>query len=446
MNMTEPTTTTQKLTGWGRSSYATSRVVEAITVEQVQAALREPSAKPVVARGAGRSYGDAALNEGGFLIRTTAMKAVHAFDHESGDIVIDPGVSFGDLLHSYASLGWIAPVTPGTQFATIGGAIANDVHGKNHDRDGSIGDHVRWMDLALPDGTLQRIDPSGTPELFAATIGGIGLTGVITRVCLQMKRVPGSRLLVRERRAANLDEYLDALQDARVRYPYSVGWIDGLASGRTLGRGILETADHIEDPQPLRRRWRARMPMDLPELAFNSYTVGLFNRLYFHRIPARGRERRLDLAQFFYPLDAITDWNRMYGRRGFVQFQCVIPDDQARPALHLLLAAITTSGLASFLAVIKTLGRAGLGHLSFPAPGITLALDFPVRDNTAALLARLHGITADHGGRIYLAKDSCVPAGLMPQMYPRLTQFRAVLGQVDPGRRMRSDMSNRLQL
>jgi len=444
--MSEPTTTTQKLTGWGRSSYATSRVVEATTVEQIQAALRESSARPVVARGAGRSYGDASLNQDGFLIRTTEMKAVHAFDANSGEIVIDPGVNFGDLLYKYASSGWIAPVTPGTQFATLAGAIANDAHGKNHDRDGSIGDHVRWMDLALPDGSIKRIDPSSTPELFAATIGGIGLTGVITRICLQMKRIPGSRLLVQERRAANLDEYLDALQEARTRYRYSVGWIDGLATGRTLGRGVLETADHIEDGPPLRRRWRARMPIDLPELAFNSFTVGLFNQLYFHRIPARGRERRVDLATFFYPLDAITDWNRMYGRRGFVQFQCVIPDDQARPGLHQLLATITTSGLASFLAVIKTLGRAGLGHLSFPTPGITLALDFPVRDNTAALLARLHGITADHGGRIYLAKDSCVPAGLMPQMYPRLTHFRTVLRQVDPDRRMRSDMSNRLQL
>jgi decaprenylphospho-beta-D-ribofuranose 2-oxidase len=444
--MTEPTTTTQKLTGWGRSSYATSRVVEATTVEHVQAALRDSSAKPVVARGAGRSYGDAALNQGGSLVRTTEMKSVHAFDANSGEIVIDPGVTFGDLLFTYSSRGWIAPVTPGTQFATLAGAIANDVHGKNHDRDGSIGDHVRWMDLVLPDGSLKRIDRANAPELFAATIGGIGLTGVITRICLQMKRVPGSRLLVQERRAANLDEYLDKLQEARTRYPYSVGWIDGLSGGRHLGRGILETADHIEDPRPLQRRWRARMPMDLPELAFNSWSIGLFNQLYYHRIPARGRERRVDLATFFYPLDAITDWNRMYGRRGFVQFQCVIPDEQARRALHQLLAAITTSGLASFLAVIKTLGRAGLGHLSFPTPGITLALDFPVRDNTAALLARLHGITADHGGRIYLAKDSCVPADLMPQMYPRLTQFRALLGQVDPDRRMRSDMSNRLQL
>lgn len=444
--MTDARATTQKLTGWGRSSHATSRVFEAGTTEQVLAALGNPGAVPVVARGAGRSYGDASLNEGGYLIRTTAMKTVHAFDPQSGEIVIDPGVNFGDLLRSHASQGWIAPVTPGTQFATLGGSIANDVHGKNHDHDGSFGDHVRWLDLALPSGSLQRVDPSSTPDLFAATVGGIGLTGVITRICLQMKRVPGSMLLVRERRAANLDEYLDALQDARSRCRYSVGWIDGLASGRTLGRGVLETADHIEDPQPLRRRWRAHMPVDLPELAFNSWTIGLFNQLYFHRIPARGRERRLDLAQFFYPLDAISDWNRMYGRRGFVQFQCVIPDAQARPALHQLLRAISSSGLASFLAVIKTLGRAGLGHLSFPTPGVTLALDFPVRHSTAGLLARLHGITADHGGRIYLAKDSCLPAGLLPQMYPRLTQFREVLTRVDPQRRMRSDMSNRLQL
>ena len=444
--MTEAPPTTQKLTGWGRSSYATSRVVEARTAEDVLAALRDPAAMPVVARGAGRSYGDASLNEGGYLIQTTAMKAVHAFNQQSGEIVIDPGVTFGDLLQSYAGLGWIAPVTPGTQFATLGGSIANDVHGKNHDRDGSIGDHVRWLDLALPDGTLKRVDPESEPDLFAATLGGIGLTGVITRICLQMKRVPSSMLLVRERRAANLDEYLDALQESRTSSRYSVGWIDGLSSGRSLGRGILETADHIEDPQPLQRRWRARMPLDLPELAFNSWSIGLFNQLYYHRIPARGRERRLDLAQFFYPLDAIADWNRMYGRRGFVQFQCVIPDAEARAALHELLRAISASGLASFLAVIKTLGRAGLGCLSFPAPGITLALDFPVRDNTPALLARLHAITAEHGGRIYLAKDSCVPAGLLPQMYPRLTQFRTVLGRVDPQRRMRSDMSNRLQL
>jgi decaprenylphospho-beta-D-ribofuranose 2-oxidase len=443
--MTEATATTQKLTGWGRSSYATSRVIEAASADQVLGALRSAGTS-LIARGAGRSYGDAALNEGGYLIRTTAMRAVHGFDAHSGEIVVDPGVTFGDLLHGYAAQGWIAPVTPGTQFATLGGAIANDVHGKNHDADGSLGDHVRWFDLALPNGTHKRVDPASEPGLFAATVGGIGLTGVITRICLQMKRVPGAALLVRERRAANLDEYLDALQEARSRCRYSVGWIDGLASGKALGRGILETADHIEDPRPLQRRWRARMPVDLPELAFNSWSIGLFNRLYFHRIPARGRERRLDLAQFFYPLDAITDWNRMYGRRGFVQFQCVVPDAQARAALHQLLSAISASGLASFLAVIKTLGRAGVGYLSFPAPGITLALDFPVRSNTPALLARLHGITADHGGRIYLAKDSCLPAGLLPQMYPRLPQFRAVLGQVDPERRMRSDMSRRLQL
>jgi decaprenylphospho-beta-D-ribofuranose 2-oxidase len=435
----------QRLTGWGRSRYAQSSVIEPTSADEVLAALNDASAS-TLARGAGRSYGDAALNEGGRIIRTTRMKVVHAFNPDSGEIVVDPGVTFGDLLQEYAPRGWIPPVTPGTQFATMAGAVANDVHGKNHDRDGSIGDHVRWLDLALPDGTLQRVDRGNAREVFEATIGGIGLTGVMTRICLRMKRVPGSTLLVRERRVAHLDEYLEALEDSRSRSQYSVGWIDGLARGRHLGRGILETADHIEDPRPLPRRRRVRLPVDLPEAAINSWTVGLFNRCYFARIPARGRERKRDLAAFFYPLDMITDWNRMYGRSGFVQFQCVIPDGEARPALHELLAAITTSGLASFLAIIKTLGSNGAGCLSFPMRGVTLALDFPLRRSTGELLNRLHGITVDHGGRIYLAKDSCVSAQDFRQMYPRIAEFRAILARLDPQRRMRSDMSNRLQL
>jgi decaprenylphospho-beta-D-ribofuranose 2-oxidase len=373
------------------------------------------------------------------------MKSVHAFDSRSGEIVLDPGVTFGDLLKTHAPLGWIAPITPGTQFATIAGAIANDVHGKNHDRDGSIADHVRWFDLAQPNGTLQRIDRS-TADLFAATVGGIGLTGVITRVCLQLKHVPGTKLLVRERRIAHLDDYLDALEDTRARYEYSVGWIDGLAKGRALGRGILETADHIDDAGAVQGRRRVRLPIDLPAVAINSWTVRAFNRLYFGRIPAHGRERKAGLEQFFYPLDAIGDWNRIYGRSGFVQFQCAIPDAEARLAMHELMGAITTSGLASPLAVIKTLGRSGAGYLSFPLRGVTLAVDFPRRHGTSDLLFRLHAITLEHGGRIYLAKDSCVAAHHLRQMYPRLAEFQAVRRKVDPQNRLRSDMSIRLDL
>jgi len=438
---------TERLTGWGRSSHASSTVIEPATTEELAEALRACNGTKVFARGGGRSYGDAALNGGGCVIRTTKLRTVRSFDPASGTIVVDPGVTFGDLLRSRAFAGWIAPVTPGTQFATIAGAIANDAHGKNHDADGSIGDHVLWLDLALADGTVRRVDRNSDPELFAATIGGIGLTGIITGVGLRMLAVPSTTLRVCERRVNSLDEYLDVLQEARTRYRYSVGWIDGVATGRRLGRGILETAEHIEDPIASRvRRANVRMPVDLPGGAINAWTVGLFNQLYFRRISSAGRERQLDLETFFYPLDSILDWNRIYGRRGFVQFQCVIPDSEARRALHELLGTIAASGRASFLAVIKTLGSAGAGFLSFPVRGITLALDFPLARGTHELLDQLHSITVEHGGRIYLAKDSCVSARHLRQMYPRVEQFRATLARADPQRRMRSDMSDRLQL
>lgn len=408
--------------------------------------LRTSDATSVLARGAGRSYGDTALNEGGCIIRTTRMRTIHAFDATTGEAVLDPGVTFGDLLHRFSSLGWIAPVTPGTQFATIGGAIANDVHGKNHDADGSLGEHVQWFDLALPGGKIQRVDPFGTPDLFAATIGGIGLTGVIVRVCLRMKRIPSTMLLVRERRIGNLEDYLTALQDARATSQYTVGWIDGVAKGSSLGRGIFETAEHIDDKRRVAPRKRLRMPFDLPAKTINTFTVGVFNRLYYERIARGGRERKIDLERFFYPLDSILEWNRIYGRRGFVQFQCVIPDADAPQALRRLLAMISDTGRASFLAVIKTLGHAGPGHLSFPIRGITLALDFPVSQGIGDLMSKLHATTIEHGGRVYLAKDSHVSPKELEQMYPRVHDFRAVVRQVDPERRLGSDMARRLQL
>jgi decaprenylphospho-beta-D-ribofuranose 2-oxidase len=374
------------------------------------------------------------------------MATVHGFEPVTGEISVEPGVSFGQLMREFAPHGWIPPVTPGTQFATIGGAIANDVHGKNHDADGSFGDHLLWFDLALADGRVQRIDAESSAELFGATVGGIGLTGVITRATFRMKRVPGPLLLVRERRMRDLDEYLDALAEARVQHHYSVGWIDGVATGRRLGRGILETADHIDDQKASAPRRSIRMPFDWPSGTINSMTVNLFNRLYYLHVPARGRERKLDLERFFYPLDAIIDWNRMYGRAGFVQFQCVVPDGEAKRAIRRLLEHITASGRGSFLAVIKTLGRAGRGLLSFPRPGLTLALDFPRTPGIVKLLTTLHEVTLEHGGRVYLAKDCCVTARQFQRMYPNIGALQSILRRTDPSRRMCSDMSIRLQL
>ena len=368
----------QRLTGWGRSSYAKSWVIEPTTADEVLAAMNDASAA-TLARGAGRSYGDAALNEGGRITRTTRMKAVHAFNPDSGEIVVDPGVTFGDLLHEYAPRGWIPPVTPDTQFATIAGAVANDVHGKNHDRDGSIGDHVRWLDLVLPDGTLQRVDRGNAREVFEATIGGIGLTGVMTRISLRMKRVPGSTL-VRERRlriSTNTSRHSRTRAHAvNTRSGGSMAWravatSDG-ASSRL--RTISRTRGHYRGAGAFACRsiFPKRRSIPGPSVCSIAATS---------RASPRGRERKRDLAAFFYPLDMITDWNRMYGRSGFVQFQCV---NRRRGAACPARAAGRDHDLRPrFLSRDhQDLGSNGAGCLSFPMRGVTLALDFPLRRST----------------------------------------------------------------
>lgn len=440
-----PLWTTRQLTGWGRSCHSSALTAEPRCREELLESWRQ-ARQPILARGAGRSYGDAALNGGGQVIDTTQLKAIESFDDTTGEAVVEPGVTFGDLLRQFAARGWIAAVTPGTQFVTIAGAIANDVHGKNHDRTGSFCDHVQWIELLLPDGTVQRLDAGSPNELFLATVGGIGLTGIITRASIRLKRIPSTMLRVRQMRMRDLSEFLEALEAARRVSEYSVGWIDGTATGKQLGRGILETAEHTDGPAQLPIKRRMRMPVDLPGFAINPLSVKAFNALYYRRVPSNGRERRLDMETFFYPLDAVLQWNRIYGRRGFVQFQCVIPDEASRSGMRTLLTRVSDSGAASFLAVIKTLGRAGRGYLSFARPGVTLALDFPLNARTPALLDSLHELTIAHGGRVYLAKDSCLDPLRFHRMYPRAHDFAKLLAQIDPDRKIRSDMSRRLRL
>jgi decaprenylphospho-beta-D-ribofuranose 2-oxidase len=362
--------------------------------------------------------------------------------------VAEPGVTFADLLKTFLPRGFLVPVTPGTAFATLGGAVANDVHGKNHDRAGGFGDHVQWLDLLLPSGEELRVTPDERPDLFAATIGGIGLTGIILAVALRLQRVPSPAVTVAERRIGDLDGFLAAFAEHRATATYSVGWIDALARGRSLGRGILELAEPAQDAgaaAPAKVRTR-RVPIDLPGFVLNPASVAVFNEVYYRRVPAAGRERLLPYEKFLYPLDAIQDWNRIYGRRGFYQFQCVLPDDAAPSGLRVLLEAISAARGASFLAVLKTLGGEGRGHLSFPLRGHTLALDFPRGAGTDELMRRLERLTLDHGGRIYLAKDACLSATGFAAMYPKLDAFRAVLREVDPQGRMTSGMARRLNI
>ena len=434
------------LSGWGRTTHAKANTCAPTQDLDVAEAIHSVADHGIIAYGSGRSYGDAALNDGGQTILTSRLNQVHSFDPASGEIVCGPGVTFNDLLRELLPQGFLVPVSPGTGFASIGGAVANDVHGKNHDNAGSFGDHVLWIELLLPSGELVRISQENRPELFAATIGGVGLTGVMLAICFRMKPVSTNAVALKEQRIKNLDDFFSALEHARNNATYSVGWIDAMARGDHLGRGVLETAELATSTIAAQPQRRLKVPMDCPGFVLNSLSIRAFNHCYYHRIPTQGRQRLLEMERFLYPLDAILEWNRIYGRRGFFQLQCVFDDASSAVGIRRLLEAVSQSRAASFLAVLKTLGGEGQGYLSFPKRGYTLALDFPHRPDTEKLLAQLESITLEHGGRIYLAKDACLSPQGFESMYPKLDKMRQVLNEIDPEQRMMSDLARRLHI
>ncbi len=435
------------LAGWGRSSHARTLACRPERLAELDAAPASVGRGGLIARGAGRSYGDAALNEGGRTLLTTRLNRMLSFDPATGELVCEPGVTFGDLIETFCPRGFMPPASPGTAFATIGGAVANDVHGKNHDVHGSFGDHVRWIELILADGRMVRVAPDGDLDLFAATIGGLGLTGLMRRVALRLLPGASAAVEVRERRIADLDAYLAAFSETRAKATFSVGWVDAFAKRGALGRGIFETAEFAPTADlAAKPAHGAAVPVDLPGFVLNPASVRLFNAAYFARVPAAGRTRIMRLARFLYPLDAIADWNRIYGKRGFYQFQCVLPDAESPTGLRLLLEAIAAAGRGSFLAVLKTLGGEGRGHLSFPMRGHTLALDFPRAPGAEEFIGRLTRIARERGGRVYLAKDALLGADDFRAMYPRAGEFERVLARVDPAGRFTSDLARRLKL
>ncbi len=436
------------LTSWGRSQVADAFVARPERMRELHAALgdRRDRTSSVLARGAGRSYGDVCLNAGGGVILTERLNRILSFDEETGLLVVEPGVTFRDLLDIFLPRGFRVPVSPGTAFVTMGGAVANDVHGKNQHVDGCFGDCVEWLDLLCADGAVLRLSPDQNTALFDATIGGIGLTGIVTAICIRLVRVPSPALLVRRRRVAHLDAFLEGFEQADAM-PFSVGWIDVLAQGAALGRGILETAEPaprgaVALPAPRAKR----MPLDLPAWALNDRSVRAFNALYWRRARPGGRETVSNYIQFLHPLDAITDWNRLYGRRGFHQFQCVVPRENGAAVVKRLLRAASDGGGASFLAVLKVMGRGGRGLLSFAQPGYSLALDFAAGGQTVPLFRTLEHITRDAGGRIYVAKDSLMSRESFAAMYPALDSFQQIRASIDPDRRFSSSMSRRLGL
>lgn len=383
--------------------------------------------------GLGRSYGDSCLNEGGILLSTTGLSRLISFDPGTGVLACEAGVSLAEILQLVVPRGYFLPVTPGTKFVTLGGAIANDVHGKNHHADGTFGRHVRRLELLRSDGRRLLCSPTENQELFAATIGGLGLTGLITWAEIQLRPIHNPLVQAESIRIRNLDEFYEVNDASEHDFVYTVAWIDILARGRNLGRGLYNRGNHASPTEAdlPRLRWRPRLsvPVDAPGWAINPLTVRAFNFAYYRSQLRRVKAGAIPYEPFFYPLDAVARWNRLYGRKGFFQYQCVVPTRSE--AMREILDRIARSAEGSPLVVLKTFGDLpSPGMLSFPRPGVTLALDFPNRGKrTLQLFEELDRVVLEAGGALYPAKDARMPPELFQASFPNWREFAR---HVDP--------------
>ncbi|MBP9709690.1 FAD-binding oxidoreductase [Patescibacteria group bacterium] len=415
---------------WGR--YPEAPPQQVVTMPWTTDAL--PTGRPLLAYGLGRSYGDSCLNEGGTLIDVTVLNHLLHFDVTQGILRVEAGMSLADILEYIVPKGWFLPVTPGTKFVTVGGAIANDVHGKNHHRDGTFGCHVRAFELVRSTGERYVCTPTQNKELFTATIGGLGLTGLITWAEIQLKKIASPWIRMQAKRFHSLEEFF-ALSEATSAEPYSAAWLDTTARGREFGRGIFLHGDHASAEEGVGMKKKAlpsiRIPCDAPAWVLNRATIRAFNTCYFYAPIHKAVPHLVSYNPFFYPLDAVLDWNRLYGRRGFLQYQCVLPPAHAKQGMSRLLETSLEHGLASFLSVLKVFGAIpSPGLLSFPCPGTTLAMDVPFEgQKTLDALTHLDAIVTELGGRLYPAKDARMSAQDFKQFYPMWETFSA---SIDP--------------
>ncbi|MCM2421173.1 MULTISPECIES: FAD-binding protein [unclassified Streptomyces] len=454
--MPAPSALTTPVSGWGRTAPTTAHVFRPRTYEEAAEAVRDCGGRGAIARGLGRAYGDAAQNAGGSVLDMTGLDRIHEIDAINGLVVCDAGVSLHRLMQVLLPLGWFVPVSPGTRYVTVGGAIGTDIHGKNHHLSGSFTRHVRAIELLTADGGTRLVTPEDEPELFWATAGGMGLTGVVLAATIQLLPVETSLMSVDTERATDLDDLMARLTAGDHRYRYSVAWIDLLARGAKTGRAVLTRGDHAPlGALPPRAR---RAPLDfrpgrlpgapnfVPEGLLGRGSVGLFNALWYHKAPRERHGELQKISTFFHPLDGVPDWNRIYGRSGFVQYQFVVPNGQ-ESALRRIVERISRRGIPSFLAVLKRFGEADPGWLSFPMAGWTLALDIPATmPGLATFLDVLDDEVAAADGRVYLAKDSRLRPDLLPGMYPRLDAFRRLRAELDPRGVFTSDLARRLAL
>lgn len=415
---------------WGRYPRVSQQVAVAFWVHELPAMLA--GAAPLLPRGLGRSYGDSCLNEGGTLLDCSRLDRFIAFDARAGVLECEAGATLGQILRFALPRGFFLPVVPGTQFVTVGGAIANDVHGKNHHQAGTFGRHVRGFTLLRSDGSTHACSPRENEPFFRASIGGLGLTGIVSRAALELRPVRSAFMDVESIPFGDLEGFFRVERESTPGWEYTVAWVD-CANRATLGRGIFQRARHVDEDDGSFARadpgGTRPIPFDFPDFALSAPLVRAFNKVYW-RLHARGL-RRVRAGKFLFPLDTLLHWNRIYGRRGFLQFQCVVPHADAAGAIAGLLSAAAESGQGSFLSTLKTFGDLpSPGLMSFPRPGVTFALDFPMNGaSTLALLDRLEAIVGEAKGAIYPAKDARMSPRAFRESFPRLEEFEAC---VDP--------------
>jgi FAD/FMN-containing dehydrogenase len=448
----------QHLTGWGRYPLSSANVELPENCEEVQRIVNARS--PTIARGLGRSYADQALNNGGHVTVCTRLDRYIDFSTqeakdgqaEFGRLRCESGTSLAQILEDFAPLGFFPQITPGTKYVTIGGCIANDVHGKGHHVDGSFSRCVESFRLLTGDGQILDVSRESHPDLFWSNFGGLGLLGIIVDATILLRKIETTWFRQQAVVVRNLEELLDAFE-TYAEIPYAVAWIDSLATGNNLGRGVLTMGSHAsaaELPPALAKKRlaisgppRISVPFDIPGSALNVGTVSILNRV-LHTIQSRAKNYS-HYEKFFYPLDAIAHWNRGYGPRGFTQYQFVVPAADGRTTMHRALSMIASSGQMPFLNVLKKLG-AGEGMLSFPMHGYTFAIDFPIKPSLPAFLRELDALVMDAGGRVYLGKDAFLSATSLAKMYPQVDEWKAIKAKYDPKQRFVSDIGKRLGL
>ena len=443
----------QRLSGWGRYPVHETYAARPETNSDLRKLLTSELVANWIAYGLGRSYGDTPLNENGGTIITTKLNRFLSFDEKTGILECEAGVSFKEILDVFIPRGYFLPVTPGTKFVTVGGAIANDVHGKNHHVEGTFSQHVLDFTLLLASGEVIRCSRTENAELFWATVGGIGLTGIILTARFKMVPITSSYYNVHYQRARNFEEALRLFRESDDQYRYSVAWIDCMSKGGSLGRCVLMRGNNApaeqvkaKNPLPILHKTKLAIPFDFPSFVLNKLTIKAFNSMYY-RIHPKDSHKLVGYESFYYPLDAIHQWNRMYGKRGFVQYQAVFPPETCHEGLKEMLERLSGSNRSSFLAVLKSSGEQNEGLLSFPKKGYTLALDIPITDESLfPFLRSMDELVLKHGGRVYLAKDSTLSPEHFREMYPRYKEFQAIRNRVDPNGIFSSSMARRLKI